>query len=925
MTPDLSILKAKQEALLLAEMAAWLHDMGKCSDEFLKKENRKVKSNKDKIDPYKAILTGLNNYELEGFKKHREKEINHDKALNKILKTEVVNKFNNELKVNLFNNQFTLAEIIYFGRPTFIKHANTILKNNSTEPISYLGRCHAAAHIEKEVEKGDESSCSSTPFGYENITYQNLSIKLNSLPYDYLSTILTKRITFLQKLERIFKEAPGDTRIPINEVDLWHWSSIVAALYKSALAGALLENKPEPNDLRWRLLAVRIDSERVLSDVTKIPALLARKKWISEGLDCVKKLLEEEYPLGNEVYRDENGSVFTVPDISDLLKFQDDGKSLEDLISEKLGYEGEIVVTPSISEPWWGQNSSGKPDPKKDKTPPIGDILKKKPYSPPNPERVKEWWDGVNETEVCTISWLRPQGSIGATRKASDYWAERVRGRSKEWYKDRSKTIWIDEVADENDRICLITGKLDISEWLKPDGHVKTLLVKPPDSNGGQAVPKTPSFARLRRIWETTKTFWEDVELDIEGKIRDNKKRLVVDGEIRNKDSLSENNVYEIEINRTRAAVFYTDEGKLIIVENLERLASKIGYSKNNADYYTYIQSELNDKEVKIYNSEGNSKNQSLGQLKISNVELLDDNFIPVIPLLSDPSQFMAIIPANKTIDIAKAIKKKYEAEMGKVRNRLPLSLGLTFGRSHTPIMALMDSGRRMINNPSKEETWCLVDDARQCNGDWVLSFTNGVIWSIPRLMGDKETEDVWYPYFYVEGTATDREIKFQRPKGWLVHVSKLRKGDAVKVEPSGFDFEFMDSASRRFEVSYDGTGKRRDPGKAQRPYLLEEIDDFERIWKGISENLATTQIKNVTGLIETKREEWNVSRDDETFIQFIREVLTTANWKHGVPPNLDELTKFAASGELRDIIELYLDIIKPEKCGKKDEEEVSL
>jgi hypothetical protein len=133
-----------------------------------------------------------------------------------------------------------------------------------------------------------------------------------------------------------------------------------------------------------------------------------------------------------------------------------------------------------------------------------------------------------------------------------------------------------------------------------------------------------------------------------------------------------------------------------------------------------------------------------------------------------------------------------------------------------------------------------------------------------------------------------------------------------------------MDSASRRFEVAYDvKNGKRRDPLKSQRPYLLDELDDFERIFELISSNLATTQIKKVFGLIETKREEWKVSKDDETFNQFTRDVLGNANWKHGVPPNLDELTILAASGELRDIIELYMDIMKLEKCGKKDDREV--
>lgn len=890
MTADLRVLADNRDALLLAEVAAWLHDMGKCSDEMIEKQASDCPASpKFQTNKYKTAFSNLLN--------------------------------SNNHTISLLNETVTFKDLIEKGMPSAIKDQNI-----QSLLIKYLGRCHAAAHIEKEGQANKKQTVEDTrlssPFGYETEPLIGLTNKLKALPFNKMWYV-NNREEFLLELKKVFENAPGDTERPINEVDLWDWSSIVAALYKSALAGALLDNKPEPNELKWRLLAIRIDSEKILVDTAKIPALLARKKWISKGLDTVKELLEEEYPLGNEIYRDENGSVFTVPDLSDLLKIQDGGKSLEDLISENLGFEGEIAVTPSLSGPWFGQNPSGRPDPNKDEIPPIDKILKEDPYSPPDPEKVKEWWSGVNNTEICTICWIRPQGSKGASRKASDYWADRVRGRSEEWYGDRSKTIWIDEVADENGRICLITGKLDISGWLTPDGHVKTLLVKLPNGNTGQAVQKTPSFARLRRIWETTKTFWEDVEYDLENALGNNK-RLRIDGKIRNGACVSKNNVYEIEINKTRVSVFYTDSEQFIIVENLERLARKMGYSKSDDGYIAYIQQELKGKDVGIYNPEGENRNKHICMLGISNIEKINDSYSPVISILSDPSQFMVIVPANKVIDIVKCIKKKYEMEMGKVRNRLPLEIGLTFAKSHTPIMALMDSGRKMIYVPPKEDIWPLIDDAKQCNGNWVLNFQNGVTWRIPRFMGDGKTEDEWYPYFYVDGTPTDRRKVFQGPKGWLVHVSGLKKGDAVKVEPTKFDFEFMDSASRRFEVTYDENRKRRDFTKSQRPYLLEEIDDFERIWKIISKNLATTQIKNIIGLIETKRDEWKPFRNDEPFKRFAHDVLHNANWKNGIPLNLDELTRLAVSGEMRDIIELYMDIMKLRKSGNTDDGEVS-
>lgn len=931
MTPDLSVLKENKE-VLLAEMAAWLHDMGKCADLFLMEGGMGFDANcngKPRVNPHKAVydpqelvqLPYWNNLSATRGKPSRKEEAEHDTALWRTLRQLNIDVNKLDKKVRILGNETTIRELILWGRPLVSDNYSKFrsILEKSIVLSAYLGRTHQASHIEKE-EGGTAQTNSiflSSPFGYEQKKLEALNEYLKNV-LDTLPQNVQDRTEFVKALEKSFKLAPGDTRRPINEVTLWDWSSIVAALYKSALAGALLGNKPKPNDLKWRLLAIRIDSDRILGDVAKIPVLLARKKWITEGLDNVKELIEEEYPLGNEVYRDESGSIFVVPDIPSLLKLKENAKNsektLEDLISKKLGFEGEIVVTPSLSEHWWGQNPSGRPDPTKDKIPPIGEIFQEKPYSPPDPEKVKEWWRDVDNTEICTISWLRPQGKKeGALRKSSDYWAKRVRGRSEEWHKDRSKTIWIDEVADRNGRICLITGKLDISGWLKPNGHVRTLLVKAPDGNSSQVVQKTPSFARLRRVWETTKTFWEEVEEDFEKTVGRVEKRLVITGSVDDlsENKLSKNNVYEIDIEKTRVSVFYSGNGRFIVVENLERLAHKMGYSENNDGYIAYIQQELNDKEVRIYNPDGNNRNKHIGLIKTSKVEPIEDNFIPVIPIFSEPSLFMAIVPANKAMDIVKNINKKYEIEMDKIRNRLPLNIGLTFSRSHTPIMALMESGWKMINASLKEEIRILNADSEKCDDKYILNFEKGITWRVQGKMGDGITEDVWYPYFYVDGNPNDRNMVFKGPKGWLVHVSELKKGDAVKITPSSFDFEFLDSASRRFEISYDETGKRRDNTKSNRPYLIDKFDDFGRIWKEMTNNLAATQIKNVIGLIETKREEWNVSRDDETFKQFVNDVLRNANWKHGTPQNLDEITNIAVSGELKDIIELYMNILK--------------
>jgi len=355
-----------------------------------------------------------------------------------------------------------------------------------------------------------------------------------------------------------------------------------------------------------------------------------------------------------------------------------------------------------------------------------------------------------------------------------------------------------------------------------------------------------------------------------------------------------------------RFSIFYAGDDEYIIIDNLQRLAEKMDVAVER------LKAHIAGK-TKIYDSEGKNREKPIGHLEAPQLEPEATSYLPAIPILSEPSIFMAIVPAKSALNVANHIKEKYEKEMGKVRNRLPLTLGLVFARSHTPLAALMDAGRRMLQQSHEEEDWTLHTDADDCGAECILNFTNRQKWHIPVKMGDGTTDDIWYPYFYVNGVPTGRSTAFKGSNGWLVHVKELKENDTVKICPSRFDFEFLDSASRRFEISYDQeTGKRRDPLKSERPYLLEELGHFQSLWEILSEKLARTQIKNMIGLIETKREEWSPEKDDgDIFRRFIYNVLHNANWKDGIPSEIGELEDAAVSGKLKDIVELYMDIIK--------------
>ena len=143
------------------------------------------------------------------------------------------------------------------------------------------------------------------------------------------------------------------------------------------------------------------------------------------------------------------------------------------------------------------------------------------------------------------------------------------------------------------------------------------------------------------------------------------------------------------------------------------------------------------------------SPNKLLGKLQVTDVVIEPTSYVPAIPILAEPRTFTAIIPANKAIKVAKAIKEKYEIELGKVQNRLPLTLGIVFAERRTPLPAILDAGRRMLKQSTDDETWTIdkVDAADPQKVKLTVKRDGQTILiTVPTVMGDGKTEDALVP-----------------------------------------------------------------------------------------------------------------------------------------------------------------------------------
>ena len=1083
MSDSLRVLADNRPALLLAEIAGWLHDMGKCDDQHLQQEASDYTGSRSY--DYKTAHSGLVG-------------MNHT--------------------LTLLGESVSLKQLIEEGRPRFV--------SDMSKPwlIRVLGHCHGAAHVEKEenyylLKQTVGDTRLGNLFGYESKPLIGLTTQLTSLPFNSLSI----HTVFKSEVEKAFSRACGDTRRPDNEVTLWDWSGSVAALYKATLAAALLGYKDDPPNLRWRLLSIRLNGGGFSERVARIPDLQVRQKIILDSLNRVRTLLEETYPLGTEVYRDEDGSVFIVPNIANLLDLENEQKGrLSTLIINEfsagtinlqpsLQLSGEVIPSLKLdSTPWQAKATRGRVA--RGELPPITEHLKEVPPPQADLNVVGSWWQGYSE-DICSVCGLRPQG-WGASdnkvhygfrtkgekcplkptcqtcktleRKVCSICEQRREDRSKEWAAKLETTIWINEIADVNGRLALVVGKFDLEHWLngkmlfylrgklnnlgenvdgqmsppqiiakvramgalltdgqvitlregardyhygwsesegvligpegapvprrfknnhlnvhhpinqdievtdvrkQPDGQYRIALnnplsgLSPGDScrilgqefrvveDGSwvetvndEAVKKVEdvilhpnllivehtckkysmveaqSLTRLRRIWETTKQFWKEVgdAFGHDNVIGTVSPRLRILGqfvpETGSPDTLGASHAYDIKLDISRLSIVCVKEGEFLTAENLLHLARLLNapeqYQKDYCTAAMYVRDLLrNGGPFDVEEPTGyGSPNKLRGKLRITDVTPEMTPYVPAIPILAEPRTFMALVPASKALDVAKAIKTKYEVEMGKVRNRLPLTLGLAFASSRTPLSAILAAGRRMLKQPIENEFWEIKKiEPPHAPDSWPDEVTltleregQSLQVRVRTVMGDGKTRDDWYPYWRVKNDEDNAKLKgrtrqFTGPDGaeW-VHICDLQVGDAVYLTPSRFDFEFLDAAARRFEISYNN-GKRRGIVQQARPYYLEQLDEFDRFWRILSAGLVTSQIKNLEGILEVKRTEWTEQSGD-TFKQTAHDILSNANWKPSKRPasdDFEELYRAAVNGQLADVIELFMEILK--------------
>jgi len=287
-------------------------------------------------------------------------------------------------------------------------------------------------------------------------------------------------INFKEKIEKIFSGLLSDDRFPANEISLWDQAYMATTMFKASLAEYVLNNDivqdlPKRSEIKWRILGIQYD-KLGLSEKGYKPAQIRWYRETANDIDEeVKMLLEYDYPIGNEIYRDETGIYFLIgeklgEDVpggsvgrlhSDLSEIYErilcifKRKSLDEFYpavfvtkaSKGLGNLGYLVGK--------ARENFLKAD------------WQKKDICIESSETGK----AVGICQLCGQKMVFESERKDESKyicKECD--KNKTQGRIKKWVEDTSKeTIWMDELKDEHGRVALVTMKFELKHWLNGD------------------------------------------------------------------------------------------------------------------------------------------------------------------------------------------------------------------------------------------------------------------------------------------------------------------------------------------------------------------------------------------------------------------------------------------------------------------------
>lgn len=460
MSSILEKLEKNRTPILLAEIGAYLHLIGRFSEEFVYAQAEDA-TNAEKNFDYKTVCNSSAFFECT--------------KLDDLLKDNswgpLLNAFKNLNNAGELSNYRIKSFSEFIEKHTWRDGPKGLCKILADAHGIVSGIDKALAGRGKAGKQKKAYTFKATAFGYEKEIELLKNAELKKILFQKIEEILDdiknqqdisyeNYFNFIHTIKEYYPKSIGETRRPINEISLYNYAHPIASLVKSNLAKIAIDGRYEVKEKsKWRILKIIIDVIGLLSKGLKIGDIFGYKNEIEETYNKIKKIVEFEYPLGNEIYRDSTGIYFSCPDVRDI-------NSLKSEIIDKLEGLNKLDFSLQIEI---SEDSRSMVTLSSERENSLKKIFYSHVDHTENIEKGFEESQDVHGEDICPVCRIRLKPE---REDRCEKCKERYAKRATIWL-DKGKpsegTIWLDEVADKNDRVALLVGQFDLRNWLNSE------------------------------------------------------------------------------------------------------------------------------------------------------------------------------------------------------------------------------------------------------------------------------------------------------------------------------------------------------------------------------------------------------------------------------------------------------------------------
>lgn len=499
---DLQKLKEKKTEIIKAEIGALLFNLGKTHAGFGHwKDKLRVDEDTFEKEYGYPVFNGYKNY----YKKY-----NDDKDVTLIRFKEDLKCINKDFWKFFYETNVELEEHLLLSDIVYCDAIEETRPKSVREFVENM-LFHGCENINSGIDKGTPKE------KLENLRISNAfgsfkeEVKMDMLDRRrlYLLESLWKKISdmklgdlthedWVELRSFIFHEVKNwyshilsDSRFPVNDVTLWDQAYMTASLFKASLAAVQLDasklksytDKIECRKIKWCILGIQYDKLGLAEKALRAQFIGWYRNAADETDKKVKKIIETKYTLGNEIYRDETGIYFIIPEnVGDITDTDDYifplNASLIEIKDEVLKafstiFNGEVYPAIFVTKPSRGTMN-------------IAYLLEKSKENflkASYPTDFKEICRRIEETKnnaedgkkpnyngLCQICNFRLARKSNEDLMICDECDGRKHNRIETWTEDvNGETIWTGDLQDENGRIALVTLKFELQRWLNGD------------------------------------------------------------------------------------------------------------------------------------------------------------------------------------------------------------------------------------------------------------------------------------------------------------------------------------------------------------------------------------------------------------------------------------------------------------------------